>query len=450
MNKRLIVWVVLFMPFMLVAQGKKITPETALKSYIENGDKSYKWEQKDSFKQGKTTGYNILLTSQTWRGHVWKHQLTVFVPDEVAYDGALLFITGGSINAQGEPNWADNDDRYYPALSQIATKNKAVTALIKQVPNQPLFGKLTEDALISYTFHNFKNDKDYSWPMLFPMVKSAVRSMDAIQEFVKKNTKHTVNRFVVSGASKRGWTTWLTSAIDDSRVAAIGPMVIDMLNMPATLGYQYKTYGEYSEQIEDYTKLGIAQDIDSEDGKALQAMIDPYSYRAKLTLPKMIFLGTNDEYWTLDAIKFSWNEMPGKNMIHFVPNAGHNLGGGQQAFEALSGFFATTLQNKEYPVLKWDTRTSVIGSEISISAPKEGLEGANLWYTSSSDKDFRNNFWQSRRVKLTDGEVLKVQVPNPTKGYYGFYIDLKYKDASGGSYTVSTKAFIADTKGLVD
>jgi PhoPQ-activated pathogenicity-related protein len=426
-----------------------ITPETALKSYINNGDTTYGWEVKDIQAENEGVRYNILLTSQKWREFVWKHQLTVFVPNKIEYDGALLFITGGSVK-DGEPNWSDRDDRYWPVLSDISKKNSAVTAIIKQVPNQPIIGKMTEDELISYTLHQFKGDGDYSWPLLFPMVKSAVRGMDAIQELTAKNTGKKINRFVISGASKRGWTTWLSSAIDDPRVAAIGPMVIDMLNMPATLSYQYKTYGDYSVQIEDYTKLGIAQDIESKDGKALQTMIDPFSYRANLTVPKLIFIGTNDEYWTLDAIKFSWNEVPGKNMIHLVPNAGHNLAGGEQAFQALNGFFATTLQNKEYPVLKWNVKSSSLGTELSINAPKEGLEAASLWYTTSSDKDFRNNFWQSTRVRLTDDAVIKVPVPNPSKGYYGFYVDLKYKNPAGGSYSVTTRAFIADKNGVQD
>ncbi|MFS0489289.1 PhoPQ-activated pathogenicity-related family protein [Leadbetterella byssophila] len=433
----LIFWI----PCVVLAQ----TPETALKSYIENGDKTYKWEIKDTHTEKGVTRYNVLLTSQKWREFVWKHQLTVFVPEDMAYDGALLFITGGSVK-NGEPNWSDNDDRYWPVLSAMAKQNKAVTAIIKQVPNQPIIGTMTEDELISYTLHQFKKDKDYSWPLLFPMVKSAVRGLDAIQDLVMEKNKKEIKRFVISGASKRGWTTWLSSAIDDSRVVAIAPMVIDMLNMPETLNYQYKTYGEYSIQIEDYTKLGIAQDISSADGKALQAMIDPYSYRSKLKHPKMIFIGTNDEYWTLDAIKFSWDEIPGTNMIHLVPNAGHDLGGGAQAFEALNGFFATTLQNKPYPVPKWKVQNVKGGTEISIDAPRDGLMEASLWYTSSSDKDFRNNFWQKTRVKI--GEEIKMVVPNPQKGYHGFYIDLKYKNPSGGTYLISTRAFISDKNGL--
>ena len=51
-----------------------ITPETALKSYINNGDKSFKWEVKDSLAKDNVTMYNLVLTSQKWREFTWRHQ----------------------------------------------------------------------------------------------------------------------------------------------------------------------------------------------------------------------------------------------------------------------------------------------------------------------------------------------------------------------------------------
>ncbi|PLK45135.1 PhoPQ-activated pathogenicity-related family protein [Emticicia sp. TH156] len=423
------------------AQGS-VTPETALKSYVNNGDKTYKWEVKDSLTKDNVTMYNLVLTSQTWRKITWRHQLTIFVPKVKQYDGALLFITGGS-NKDEQPNWS-KDDRLWSSLSATAEKTKAIVALIKQVPNQPLYGDLTEDALISYTLHNFKKDNDYTWPLLFPMVKSAVKAMDAVQEFARKNNNFAVNRFVISGASKRGWTTWLSSAIDDKRVVGIGPMVIDMLNMPATLDYQFKSYGEYSIQIEDYTKLGIPQSTDSKEGRALTTMIDPYSYRKKLTIPKIIFIGTNDEYWTVDAIKHYYDQIPGKNMIHYTPNAGHDLAGGKQAFESLTAFFGLTLMNKEYPASTWTTTNGKEGVELSINALQTDLVGATVWYTTSSDLDFRNNLWQSHNLKLAKEPVIKATLPYAKKGYAAYYVDLRYKDPNGGTYTVSTRVFLVD------
>ena len=419
----------------------EITPEKALKSYINNGDKTFSWEIKDSGKLGNLKIYQVLLTSQKWRGITWRHQLTIVVPATIQYDGAMLFIAGGS-DKDEQPNWS-KEDKMWPALGAIASKNKAIVALIKQVPNQPLYDGKTEDELISFTLHQFKKDKDYSWPLLFPMVKSAVRSMDAIQEFASKNLNQSIKNFVISGASKRGWTTWLSDAIDDNRVKAIGPMVIDMLNMPKTLSYQLETYGEYSIQIEDYVKLGIPQGAGTKEGQAITAMVDPFSYREKLTVPKIIFIGTNDEYWTADAIKHYYDKIPGKNLIHYVPNAGHDLGGGKQALEALSAFFGLTLQNKEYPVSTWNVAKVKDGFEITVNAKSEDLVDAAIWGTTSSDRDFRNNLWLTRSVK-PQGSTVKYTIPFVKKGYQAFYIDLRYKDPNGGTYTVSSRIFTTD------
>lgn len=434
--------ILLLIPFLGFSQSK-IKPENAFKSYLSNGDSNFTWELKDSANIGSAKAYQVLLTSQKWRGIMWRHQLTIIVPSSVQYDGALLFITGGS-NTDEQPNWS-KEDKLWPILNAIASKNKAVVALIKQVPNQPLYDGKTEDELITHTLNEFRKDKDYTWPLLFPMVKSAVKGMDAVQEFVAKKTKHSVSNFVLAGASKRGWTTWLSSAIDDKRVKAIGPMVIDMLNMPKTLSYQFETYGEYSDQIEDYVKIGIPQSTSSPDGKAITAMIDPYSYKEKLTVPKMIFVGTNDPYWTADAIKHYFDQIPGKNLIHYVPNAGHDLAGGKQALEGLSAFFGLTLQNKEYPVSTWAVNKTAEGFELAVQANPNDLVEAAIWATTSADRDFRNNLWLTRRVKY-EGSTVKYTIPFVKKGYQAFYMDLKYKDPNGGTYTVSTRLFTTDTE----
>src|SRR5574338_1056856 len=273
---------VLLVSFLTLVQAQ-VTPSNALQSYLHNGDKTFKWEVKDTYDIGDVKAYALLLTSQQWREHVWTHQLTILVPKENKYDGALLFITGGSVK-NGLPNWNGRDDKFNTGMAGVAATNHAIVAVLRQTPNQPLYNDLTEDELISFTLHNFKKDGDYTWPLLFPMVKSAVRAMDAVQEFSKQQLNHPVNRFVISGASKRGWTTWLTGATD-SRAQAIAPMVIDVLNMPVSLDYQIKALGDYSVQIEDYVKLGIPQGAKTESGMAVTTMVEPYSYRKTLTMP---------------------------------------------------------------------------------------------------------------------------------------------------------------------
>ena len=420
-----------------------LTPETALQGYINNGDKTFKWELKESFVIGDVNAYSLLVTSQQWHEYVWTHQLTILVPAELKYDGALLFITGGS-NKKGLPNWGKQSDQFLQALGGLAKKNQGIVALLRQTPNQPLYGDLTEDALISYTLHKFKEDGDFSWPMLFPMVKSAVRAMDAVQEFSKQTLKHEVNRFLVSGASKRGWTTWLTGA-SDSRVVAIAPMVIDVLNMPVNLDYQVKMWKDYSIQIEDYVKLGIPQTTHSEQGKAITAMVDPYSYRKKLTMPKFLIMGTNDEYWTVDAIKHYIDSIPGQNFVHYVPNVGHDLGDKKEALSALSAFFGATLAGRAYTACEAELSYGKKGITLKVKATPDVLIDAVLWSTNSTDTDFRDEKWEGKSLGLKKkSSVITSTQPYPQDGYRAFYLDLKYKDPNGGEYLKSTRMYVAD------
>ncbi len=427
------------------AEVVKVTPKTALESYLNTEDPAYGWELKDSFNLGTVKAYDILLTSQKWREHTWKHQLTLFVPKEITFDGALLFITGGSLK-DGMPNWKEKEKNGSESapMAQMAEKNKAIVSIIRQVPMQPLYGgDLVEDQLISYTLHNYKNDKDPTWPLLFPMVKSAVKGMDAVQEFSKEKLQKNITRFTVSGASKRGWTTWLTGASDE-RVEAIGPMVIDVLNMPVSLDYHLTAWNAYSEQINDYIKLEIPQTVNTADGNALTQMIDPYSYRDKLTMPKIIFIGTNDEYWPVDAIKNYIKDIPGENYIHYTPNAGHNLDGGESALKALSGFWGQTLAKKPYADLNYELMTDKTSATLSVESDSEDLKMGYLWSADSEDRDFRNETWTSTKINTKTDKVAVEKILFPKKGFKAFYMDLEYADPNGGTYTKSTRMYVAD------
>ena len=421
-----------------------ITPTSALDAYLNNGDPTWAWEIRQEYAAGTTRAYSIFFISQKWHDILWKHELIVFVPEKIEHDGALLFITGGSIDA-GMPRYVQPDANESRLMANIAERNSAVTAVLRQTPNQPLYDGRTEDALISYTLNEFRKDGDFSWPLLFPMVKGASKAMDVIQEFTQQYTGTAINRFVISGASKRGWTTWLTGASNDSRVVALAPMVIDILNMPATLTDQQKDYN-YSEQIADYVELEIPQAVHSEFGNSIVQMIDPFSYLSRLTMPKMIFMGTNDPYWTIDAIKHYIEEIPGHNILCYIPNVGHNLGDGQKAFSALSAFFDLTLNNKPYPSLDL-TMTEKTGEvTLNIKISNNQPTKAIMWTAESSSRDFRQSKWTDKVIASDIKDTVILTVAYPQAGYNAFYVELVCKDSKGNEYSYTTRTFVLDTK----
>ena len=392
----------------LSCSHEPVTPETALHAYLNNSDKSFRWEVQDKKITEGITYYRILLTSQQWRGINWNHEMTVMVPDILKYNDALLFITGGSLKDE-KPNIHEFTEDLTASLSQLAKTNMAIVAILWQVPNQPLYGDLTEDALISYTLHNYLNDHDFTWPLLFPMTKSAVRAMDVVQKFAEKEVKREVDHFIISGASKRGWTTWLTGA-NDKRVKAIGPMVIDVLNMPVNIDYQKVVWGDYSTEIADYVNLGIAQKLGTADGSELVKMIDPYSYRKSLTMPKMIFMGTNDPYWPVDAVKNYIDSIPGDNHICYTPNAAHNIGDKKKAFATLSAFLGKNVTDGKYPICNYSVSQENGFIILDIKSTPELLSDAILWSADSRDQDFRDEVWADSSLNQSNKAEIIVKI----------------------------------------
>ena len=258
------------LPLVLLAAGLALAgaPRAAragLEDYVKKPDSAFAWSQEGTHSTPTGTITSLRLTSQVWQGITWKHELTVYEPREIGYpDAMLLFITGGDHNSKQN----EKDHKQAFRLAQLCG---ARVAVLRQVPNQPLLDGKSEDELIAETFVRYLATNDENWPLLFPMTKSAVRAMDALQAWAKEQGRPAVARFVVTGGSKRGWTTWLTGAVDD-RVVAIAPMVIVMLNLGKQGPNQLKVWGKYSEQIDDYVPAGL--DGEDRDARRNQTVED--------------------------------------------------------------------------------------------------------------------------------------------------------------------------------
>lgn len=422
-------------------------PSTALEAYIQKEDQSHVWEVVEVQTYNDCKVYSIFLISQKWQDMLWKHELTLYVPDALSHaEGVLLFITGGDLDENRMVRFSDRSDKISQSISEIALSNQAPTAVLRQVPNQPLYGHLKEDALIAHTLNQFRETSDYTSPLLFPMVKSVVKAMDTLEEFLKIKEGKSVKNFLISGISKRGWTTWLTAATQDPRVVAIAPMVIEMLNFPEFFKSQYLAYGDFSEKIGDYVKLNIPQALESDFGKQVVKMIDPYSYLDKITIPKLIVMGTNDPYWTIDAIQNYIHQIPGTCLLHYVPNTGHNVGDKDSTFDALSAFFYHTLHKEEYPAYSWQlNQKRKITLDVNYLTSR--LNAIKLWQATSLTRDFRKSEWSSTSIDLRQKKnKVKVVVEYPQEGYKAFFVELEYQSPIGGTYTLCTSAYVADTR----
>ena len=418
--------------------------ETALDRYVHAPDPSYKWELVNTIPGEGFKAYVLDLTSQTWTPPikpdrtVWKHWLTVIVPTKVDYTTGFLYITGGH-NGSKAPEKAD------AMVVQIATTTNSVVAELQMVPNQPLSfpdakkKDMVEDEFIAYTWDKFLRTGNDLWPARLPMTKSAVKAMDAVQEFLKSDAggKLTIANFMVAGGSKRGWTTWTTAAVD-KRVVAIAPMVIDLLNSEKSFEHHYRAYGFYSPAVKDYENLEIMKWEGTPQYKALMKIEEPYEYRDRLTMPKYIINGAGDQYFLPDSSQFYFDDLKGEKYIRYVENTDHSLKN-SDAIEGLIAFYDAFLKKQERPKFFWKFENDGSIKVTTITKPSE----VKLWQANNPEKrDFRlmsiGPAYKSTVLTEQKDGVYVGKVEKPEKGYTAYFIELTFPGGTKYSMKFST------------
>ncbi|HEX5273195.1 MAG TPA: PhoPQ-activated pathogenicity-related family protein [Gemmataceae bacterium] len=406
--------------------------KTPLDDYLARPDPTYAWKLVKTTPGDGVTSYVLDLKSQSWRSPpevdrpVWQHWLTIARPDKVTADTALLVIGGGR-NGGEAPAAAPAD------AADRARRTGTVVVSLGQVPNQPLvFNKdgqgRSEDDLLAYCHIRFLETGDPTWVARLPMVKSAVKAMDAATEFLASadGGKVAVKHFVVTGGSKRGWTTWLTGAVDP-RVKAIVPVVIDVLNVRPSMMNHYAAYGFWAPAVGNYAVQHKVMDRwDSPRMAELNAIEDPYSYLDRLTLPKYVVNAAGDQFFTPDSSKFYFDDLKGPKYLRYVPNGDHSLRG-TDAADSVLAFYRAIVTGAPLPKFGW-----TMGKDGSITVTTETKpREVNLWQaTNPKARDFRlmtiGKAYRSSPLRPDEKGVYVGRVAKPEAGWTAFFVELVF------------------------
>lgn len=379
------------------------------------------------------TGYIWWMRSQQWRDPsevdrtLWEHWVRVIKPATVSHDTALLFISGGS-NGGSAPSSVDS------ALVSVALSTSSIVIELNMIPNQPLrfpdewdpryvFSGRGEDEMIAYAWDKFYRTGDPTWLPRLPMTKAVLRAMDLVQAEYSQ-----VEKFVVAGGSKRGWTTWTTAASMDPRVVAIVPCVIDVLNMANSMRHHHDAYGYWADAIGDYYDMGCMNWIHSSQCRDLMAVVDPYAYVKRMTLPKMIINSTGDQFFLPDSWQFYYDALEGEKHLRYVPNTDHGLN--TQAWQDILAFYASILTGTPRPQYSWQRLADGSLTVTTVTPPS----AVRLWQAHNpSARNFRMDSiaaaWTSSTL-TGSGNVYTASVPAPDQGWTAFMIELEFP--SGG------------------
>jgi len=435
--------VMFFVASSVSAQQLRQSERTALDEYVAKEDTTYSWRIEKTVEGVGLTTTVIHLKSQTWRTKeevdrpVWEHWLVVTVPKKITTDHAFLMIGGGGHNSK-TPDGSDL------VSSTIAIATGSIVAELKNVPNQPLVfhndgQPRSEDDLIGYAWSQFLETGDATWLPRLPMVKSVVRAMDCITEFAASEAggNRVVEKFVVGGASKRGWTTWMTG-VADSRVQAIVPIVIDVVNAGPSLRHHAEAYGFWADAIGNYYQHNILQRFDHPRMQKLYELVDPYYHLDRLTEPKYIVNGSGDQFFLPDSSRFYYDQLQGEKLIRYVPNADHGLKN-TDAIQSIAAFYHLISTGKPCPEYAWTFQDNGSIRATSKTKPSRVM----FWQANNPDsRDFRlktiGAAFKGSELQSDDEGAYVTPVPGSQVGWTASFVEFTYDVGSPFPLKVTT------------
>jgi len=462
-----------------VAAGKL----TALENYIRADDGAFAWKVEKSMRiEGAAPGewFAVRLTSQKWRTDaevdfpLWTHWLNVWVPDKPISDKPILFIGGGR-RRDAAPDGPPGELRAFAASG-------AIVAVIDNVPNQPMKfagepAERNEDGMVARTWLRAMETGDATWLARFPMVKAAVKAIDATEALLREHPPRsaaggfTPGKWLVAGGSKRGWTTWLTAAVEP-RVGALAPIVIDVLDVPTQMRHHHDAYGFWAPALNDYVETGLSDRFvpagpGDPAGKtatadplmaAVLAHEDPIHWLSRVgDRPKYLINAASDEFFLPDSARFYQDRLPSPWRMRYIPNSGHGLKD-TTAGEDLGAFYHAWATGgaagAAMPEVKWtakplhggkpdadalapDSTAAPMGVELVVQtgvAPTRVL----LWQAeNAAARDFRidqiGRTWTSTELTPTDksGASFRAEIANPPKGFRAGFVEVTYGGEKG-------------------
>ncbi|MEN9916252.1 MAG: hypothetical protein RLY40_184 [Pseudomonadota bacterium] len=388
--------------------------------------------------------------SDVIKPNIWKHEIDIFIPKENSnVNTAALYITGGYINSKITRNTTPDK-----VISQLIQHN--IVVVLKDDPNQYLTinnKQLKEDEIIAFTWNRYiHNPKQAYYPLHIPMSIAAQQAMTLTQNILKKHHIN-INHFVIIGASKRGWATWMLGLLD-SRVIAIIPIVVDVLNLEKQIPHIYKVYAQhwpiafkdyYLQHIPEYTnpKNPLYQNY----LKLLQ-IEDPFTYLAvapyqkKLAeISKYIVNASGDDFFPPDSSESYYGDLAGRKLLFYLPNSPHYIEYSPsiaQLATSLSAFYQRIISHHTLPSITWDKKTT---GELKIRY-SEKPEKIILWSAENPiTRDFRFScgiHYHPKDLRI-DKQEIKLIIPNSRQGWSAFYVELDFTDG----LKASTPIFIS-------
>ncbi|MEG3136141.1 PhoPQ-activated protein PqaA family protein [Rouxiella sp. T17] len=352
----------------------------------------------------------------------WQEDVAIAIPDNQKGTRALIAV-----------------DISEDILIKVARATNTVVISLHSIPSRDLVyandnKPLIEDDSIARSWRLTMEDPAtrQTLPLHVPMAASISQTIRlAKKELAKEN----IDKFIVTGASKRGWATWL-SAIADPNVEAIVPIVADVLNTQEVMEHMYKSYGgNWPIAFEPYYQQGIDKTAATADFANLMKVEDPIqylgtAYQSRLAIPKYIINASGDDFFMPDNTRFYYDKLPGEKSLRVAPNTGHI---GILAFtqQSLITFLNRIQNNVALPEIDSKLEQVGNGQQLDVKFSETPAKVVRWTAVNPVSRDFRfacGIQYVPTTLTMTSPNSLTIPMNFASPGWEASFVEATFKD----------------------
>lgn len=378
------------------------------------------------------------LNSQSWSpaGLVtpqqWTHNVDIFIPRNVKGTTALLAI-----------------DMSYESMVDIAQSTNTIVVSLDNIPSVGLIYQndktpRVEDDSIGRSFELFMQNPEQrqELPLHVPMTAAISQTIRLAQQELKP---WHVDKFIVTGASKRGWATWL-AGITDPSVVAIVPFVADVLNTKDIMKHMYQTYGgNWPIAFKPYYDHNLDLEVGKPAFDKLMKIEDPLQYlhsseAARLAIPKYIINASGDDFFPADDSQYYYDQLPGEKSLRIAPNSDH-VGIANFMQDSLIHFVNRFQDHVALPTITVGKADAANPQQRLVTFSEKPTKVVQWTAINTNSRDFRYDcgiHYKSEPLMATAGNTVNLSLNYAGAGWQARFIEATFADG----YVATTQVYI--------
>lgn len=362
------------------------------------------FEYLDSMDTAQSRVHIVNITTGTWIfgdvENVFSHFLVVFVPK---YRDQNLDGNGFFYSTEGP---ADGSDMLLSIEAEfmkgLAERTGSVTALLYGNPPSPLrhgtaglndteevfFGN--QILALSWDYARKSEPVDPSKNAIFPILRSVLRSLDAVTDIVaeKDELPVPISNFCVM--SEVPFVAWLAGV--DPRVKCAVPILTDLINGTAQFERQYRSMAGWSHHWAGFGDL--FDDLGSRELWEVLRHVDPIYQPERFNHTILMLRAGNDEASVPDATYDFYDKMSKNQKIYLrsLPNSLHEID--ERFRSTIEGFYVadrSLSRESPQPTLNWTMVATEEQNEIIVTSDRRPSR-VTVWMSETQNrnkKDFR-------------------------------------------------------------